>query len=65
LGLIQAIVQIVFFLHVGQEAKPRWETLIFFFTILILMIIAIGSVWIMNDLNNRMMFGMEKEISHD
>ena len=29
LALIQAIVQLIFFLHVGQEAKPRWELIIF------------------------------------
>ena len=29
LALLQAIVQLLFFLHVGQEAKPRWETLVF------------------------------------
>lgn len=61
LALIQAIVQLLFFLHLGQEAKPRWETLIFYFMLLVLLIIAIGSLWIMSDLNDRVM-GM---MSHD
>jgi cytochrome o ubiquinol oxidase subunit IV len=65
LALIQAAIQLLFFLHVGQEAKPRWETLIFCFMILVLLIIAVGSLWIMNDLNDRVMSGMTKEMTHD
>lgn len=55
LALVQAAVQLFFFLHMGQEAKPRWETLCFCFMFLVLLTIAIGSLWIMNDLNARMM----------
>lgn len=65
LAFVQAIVQLLFFLHVGQEAKPRWETVIFFFMVLILLIIVLGSLWIMNDLNIRMMSGMMENMSHD
>lgn len=55
LALIQAIFQLLFFLHVGQEAKPKWETIVFAFMLLILLIISIGSLWIMHDLNDRVM----------
>lgn len=65
LALVQAIVQLLFFLHVGQEAPPRWETLVFAFMVLVLLIIAIGSLWIMNDLNDRVMSGMTEAMSHD
>lgn len=67
LALLQAFFQLMFFLHVGQEAKPRWETLIFCLMFLILLIIVIGSLWIMHDLNNRTMPDMAelKEMSHD
>ncbi len=65
LALIQGIGQLIFFLHMGQEAKPRWETLVFCFMVVVLLIIAIGSLWIMNDLNERMMPDMNKEMSHD
>ena len=58
LAIIQAVIQLLFFLHVGQEAKPRWETLVFYFMVLVLVIIVIGSLWIMFDLNNRVMVGM-------
>lgn len=65
LALLQAIVQLLFLLHLGQEAKPRWETLIFCFMVLVLLIIAIGSLWVMNDLNDRVMSDMTKEMKHD
>lgn len=55
LAITQAIIQLLFFLHVGQEAKPRWETLIFYFMLLVLFIVVIGSLWIMFDLNHRVM----------
>jgi cytochrome o ubiquinol oxidase operon protein cyoD len=65
LALVQAICQLIFFLHLGQEAKPQWETLIFCFMVLILLIISLGTLWIMNDLNDRLMSGMTKEMAHD
>jgi cytochrome o ubiquinol oxidase operon protein cyoD len=65
LALVQAKCQLLFFLHIGQEAKPKWETLVFYFMALCLLIIVIGSLWIMHDLNIRVMSGMTEEISHD
>lgn len=64
LAIIQAIVQLRFFLHVGQEAKPRWESVVFYFMVLILLIVAIGSLWIMYDLDYRLMSNM-KEMPHE
>ena len=65
LALLQAGFQLIFFLHVGQESKPRWETMTFFLMFVILLVIAIGSLWIMNDLNERMMMDMTEMIKHD
>lgn len=65
LAIIQASVQLIFFLHLGQEAKPRWETLIFYLMLLILLIVALGTLWIMYDLDERLMKPMTKEMTHD
>ncbi len=65
LALLQAMFQLLFFLHLGQEAKPRWETMIFFFMLFLLVIIVLGSLWIMFDLNDRLMSDMPKEMVHD
>src|SRR5258708_779181 len=51
LGLTQLIVQLLFFLHLGQESKPRWNVVFFISTIGIILILIIGSLWIMNNLN--------------
>lgn len=65
LALVQALIQLRFFLHMGQEAKPRWETIVFYFMFTILLIIAGGSLWIMHNLETRTMSSMEKEAVHD
>lgn len=55
LASIQLIVQLIFFLHLGDEARPRWKLMSFLFAFTVLFIIVIGSLWIMFDLNSRMM----------
>jgi cytochrome o ubiquinol oxidase operon protein cyoD len=55
LALLQAIIQLLFFLHLGQEPKPQWETLVFYFMLLTLLIVVLGSLWIMYDLDDRVM----------
>lgn len=55
LASIQLIVQLQFFLHLGDETKPRWKLMSFIFAFIILSIIVFGSLWIMFDLNSRMM----------
>ena len=65
LALVQAVFQLLYFLKLGSEDKPRWETVVFYFMVLVLLVIAIGSLWIMNDLDNRLMSDMTKEMTHD
>lgn len=54
LALIQFVVQLLFFLHLGQETKPRWKLLVLLFMLAIVSILVFGSLWIMNNLNYRM-----------
>lgn len=54
LALVQFAVQLVFFLHLGQEQRPRWNMVAFLFTLLILVVIVLGSLWIMYNLNYNM-----------
>jgi cytochrome o ubiquinol oxidase operon protein cyoD len=49
---------VFFFLHLGKEAKPKWESVTLYSTVATLLIIVIGTLWIMYDLNNRVMPGM-------
>ncbi len=62
LALLQAAVQLRLFMHLGKEEKPRWETISFIFMLTCLLIIVLGSIWIMYDLNNRVMSGMDMQM---
>jgi cytochrome o ubiquinol oxidase subunit IV len=64
LASIQLVVQLLFFLHLGEESKPRWKLLSFIFAFIILGIIVFGSLWIMFDLNSRMMMSPENMIKY-
>lgn len=55
LAVIQFLVQLVFFLHLGEERKPRWKLFVMLFMFVIAFLIIVGSIWIMNNLNYRMM----------
>ncbi len=55
LGIVQGIVQLIFFLHALKEPKPRWNLLMFYFMLMVLVIIVFGSVWIMDNLNYNLM----------
>ncbi|HWB38964.1 MAG TPA: cytochrome o ubiquinol oxidase subunit IV [Candidatus Saccharimonadales bacterium] len=53
-ALSQFFVQMRFFLHLGIETKPRWKLLVFCFMTGVVLILVLGSLWIMNNLNYRM-----------
>lgn len=54
-ALAQFLVQLVFFLHLGNESKPRLNLLVFGFMLLVVSIIVFGSLWIMQNLDYNMM----------
>ncbi|HWY79438.1 MAG TPA: cytochrome C oxidase subunit IV family protein [Candidatus Sulfotelmatobacter sp.] len=54
LAFVQLIVQLLFFLHMGQEAKPRWKLGVFISFFGIILIVVIASIWIMQHLNYNM-----------
>lgn len=54
-GTLQALVQLVCFLHLGKESKPRWNLAVFLFMALIAATVVAGSLLIMKSLNYRMM----------
>ncbi len=54
LAVVQLIIQLFFFLHLGQESKPRWNLMIFLFMLVVLVTLVFGSLWIMANLNYNM-----------
>lgn len=55
LALMQFIVQLVFFLHIGKEFSPRLKLIVMLFMIMIVIILVGGSIWIMDNIDGRMM----------
>lgn len=54
LAVVQGAVQMFYFLHIGKD-RPHWQTLLFFFMGSILLILVLGSLWIMFNLYDRVM----------
>ena len=54
LAMAQLLVQLILFLHLGREKKPRWNFWVFVSAAGLILIVIIGSIWIMNHLNYNM-----------
>jgi cytochrome o ubiquinol oxidase operon protein cyoD len=50
LAITQLIVQLIYFLHLGRESKPRWNLAVMLFAIMVVSIVVFGSLWIMKNL---------------
>jgi cytochrome o ubiquinol oxidase operon protein cyoD len=51
LAVIQLFVQLAFFLHLAHESKPRWNLTAFAFAVMVVLMIVVGSLWIMKNLS--------------
>ncbi|MFW0766095.1 cytochrome o ubiquinol oxidase subunit IV [Trabulsiella odontotermitis] len=54
-AVVQILVHLVCFLHMNSKSDEGWNLTAFVFTILIIAIVVIGSIWIMWNLNYNMM----------
>lgn len=54
LALIQALVQLIFFINVWNEKGPLWNLGVFISTVSVIFIIIYFSIWIINNLNYHM-----------
>ena len=53
--VVQLLVQLVFFLHMGTAPEQRSNLSIGVFSLLIIAIVVVGSVWVMHNMNAHMM----------
>ena len=60
LALIQILLQLHFFLHLGRKEKNTSNVIALLFTTLVLCIVVGGSLWIMHNLNQNMMMSSLK-----
>ena len=47
LGAVQIVVHVVYFLHMDARAEAGWNLMSFLFTATLILVILIGSIWIM------------------
>jgi cytochrome o ubiquinol oxidase operon protein cyoD len=65
LALIQLVVQLLYFLHMSEEPRPRWNFVVFISTVSVVFILVAGSIWIMRNLNYRHSIPTDVEIMQD
>lgn len=58
IAVLQLIVQVVYFLHLSLKGEEYSKTLSFIFTLVVVLILVIGTIWIMSNLYDNMMPGM-------
>lgn len=54
-GAVQMVVHMVYFLHMNTKSEGGWNMLALIFTVLIVAITLMGSLWVMYHLNTNMM----------
>lgn len=54
-ALVQLVVHFIYFLHMHKHSEDVWNLIAFAFTLLIIVIVVGGSLWIMYNLNINMM----------
>ena len=63
---VQIVVHMVYFLHMNTKSEGGWSALALIFTLMLVLIMLSGSIWVMYHLNHNMMPGMMTEaMAHD
>ena len=61
LAVVQVFVHVIYFLHMDRSAEQRWNVVAFAFTVFMLAIVVIGSIWIMHNATSNMEHHMDSE----
>jgi cytochrome o ubiquinol oxidase subunit IV len=54
-AIAQILVHLHYFLHLDTSSSSRWNLLAMIFTVLIILLFVVGTLWIMSNLDYRMM----------
>ncbi len=54
-AVLQLFVQLTCFLKLGRSKNGQWNILVFLFMVMVVLIVVVGSLWIMDNLNYNMM----------
>jgi len=61
---VQIVVHMVYFLHMNSKSEGGWTMLALIFTVMLVVIMLAGSMWVMYHLNHNMMPGMTHDSTH-
>lgn len=64
LGAVQIVVHMVYFLHMNTKSEEGWMIMSLIFTVTLVVITLVGSIWIMYHLDTNMMPMSEQEMRH-
>jgi cytochrome o ubiquinol oxidase operon protein cyoD len=59
---VQVVVHMVYFLHMNGKAEGGWSMLATLFTLVLLVIVLSGSIWVMYHMNINMMPAMDSNV---
>ena len=65
LAAVQIVVHMVYFLHMNGRSEGGWSLLALIFTLMMVVILLSGSIWVMYHLNSNMMPGMNMDPTHE
>lgn len=65
LAAVQIVVHMVYFLHMNTRSEGGWTFLALVFTIILVVIMLAGSLWVMYNLNHNMMPGMSPDLMRE
>ncbi|BCG49600.1 cytochrome o ubiquinol oxidase subunit IV [Candidatus Profftella armatura (Diaphorina cf. continua)] len=57
-AILQIIIHMIYFLHMNIKSENGWIILSFIFTLILIVIMFFGSIWVMYHLNHNMMPNM-------
>ncbi|TPL85136.1 cytochrome o ubiquinol oxidase subunit IV [Mesorhizobium sp. B2-3-12] len=57
-AVVQIVVHMIFFLHMNTASEGGWSMLALIFTLILVVIVLTGSLWVMYHLNANMMPGL-------
>lgn len=61
---VQIVVHMIYFLHMNTKSEGGWNMLALIFTVVLVVIMLAGSLWVMYHLNHNMMPGMMSGHGH-
>ena len=64
IAMVQIVVHMIYFLHMNTKIEGGWSMLAMMFTVMVVVIMLSGSIWVMYNMNHNMMPSMMDAAMH-